>query len=878
VLRSPGIRSALEHQLEKISVFEHSKCNKGRQTYAYRQIQIREKTYYALSRVSDAGNDYSGRTNFLAHHLVFEKEELPELSPADILLNWPGWCQNWSGDPREEAVDIQSLQQTQAIKPPVQLWKEQAAGLDGALKLANDTQSALTLRSQGCSDEMLLQLIGEVFAVRAAYNKSYRYTWTTSFSVGLATASNAKNFKWLVLRASDDYALSSSGTLMDLDAPLSGGVQADEELTAIASEGQYSPAPKPIPLDSGPSVLDTLTSAPSGRGKVPPGQRGGQSRKIESRPLKLGNGKQLRADKVAPKKKKNRTALSVTVCIVLAIIFGGGYFLYQEWHRDQIINESKESFEELIELHDKSLDGPVSTDDVKTLIASILRAAEPSLGTDDRKDYVLKLHYSDDSFKRDKARTAFEVYWNYVHASPQVEKITNLDLQEKETSVMDDKSDKKSETADKPKVVNDEQRLEEPPPAKEEKLVPLDLGQFAKIELRQRGEELKIEASEHSSSSFKASNEMSQLKVLSAKHLSHAYNIDVSTGKALVPENQAHGRFVPINVFIANISRSYAIQISPRNGKPSLAVVVGKDWPYGLKLGELNIKRQTGRQVLDTIEERFTYNPDRIEIHLFDADNVRVYEPVKPGGSASVQLSDEIEILKPCFELMAKKTVEGKISDQTINQFEEWVAEQVVSELNDLVEKKSNERKNEEEDSKKEKLSMAIEAYKELITKIGKAKQTEKISSYFEGYKDTLEMFKSKRTGGVDSKKKRILNGAEQIFINSLPQDKFKRNTIILSANGSEQNSVTFEIRREDDEWTFQYKASGNEFQKPRNASHLKGKLLEYVSKLKIDDTVSEERLVYDKQSEDFNEERKWGSVKMVDSKSKQVIATVDLK
>ncbi len=56
--------------------------------YQHRIVAIRDQHHHVLMRLGDAGNDYTGRTNHIAHCLVVEPSEIAGLpiSPAEAIL------------------------------------------------------------------------------------------------------------------------------------------------------------------------------------------------------------------------------------------------------------------------------------------------------------------------------------------------------------------------------------------------------------------------------------------------------------------------------------------------------------------------------------------------------------------------------------------------------------------------------------------------------------------------------------------------------------------------------------------------------------------------------------------------------------------------
>lgn len=91
----------LVKELDRLSRYEHSSSPMPPLIYRYLILNTRDRTYHVLSRVQDAGIDYSKRNNHIAHHLIFEPDEIGELpDPATLLLYWKKWQDRWEGPPR----------------------------------------------------------------------------------------------------------------------------------------------------------------------------------------------------------------------------------------------------------------------------------------------------------------------------------------------------------------------------------------------------------------------------------------------------------------------------------------------------------------------------------------------------------------------------------------------------------------------------------------------------------------------------------------------------------------------------------------------------------------------------------------------------------
>ena len=97
VARHQNLDHLLERELERLSFYEMGTGLKP-VIHAYRTLSLASGVFLVLSRICYAGNDHTGRTNYLAHHLVFEESELssmPNLSPVDFFMDPIGWLNEW---------------------------------------------------------------------------------------------------------------------------------------------------------------------------------------------------------------------------------------------------------------------------------------------------------------------------------------------------------------------------------------------------------------------------------------------------------------------------------------------------------------------------------------------------------------------------------------------------------------------------------------------------------------------------------------------------------------------------------------------------------------------------------------------------------------
>ena len=88
VARSESMGESLMLRLEQLSYYTHLSLTGGtnRPIYSYREVRIRSDSFYVLSRIDDSGLDFTGRTNFIAHHLVFTSDEILKYKCPAIIL------------------------------------------------------------------------------------------------------------------------------------------------------------------------------------------------------------------------------------------------------------------------------------------------------------------------------------------------------------------------------------------------------------------------------------------------------------------------------------------------------------------------------------------------------------------------------------------------------------------------------------------------------------------------------------------------------------------------------------------------------------------------------------------------------------------------
>lgn len=203
VARSAALREALALQLEKYSYYQHLSLSGGTEhpIFACRITDIRGTRYHVLSRIQDCGLDFTGRTNFVAHHLVFTPDELRSLPAAPVILrDWPGWVKSWPGEPQllenEDWGGLAALAGRSMI--PAENWRLATGDAVNGYGLL-EARAGASFRVDDVADETVLGLLAESLAlleIRDSRRDSRTAAWNHTFTTSLQEQDNPADFRW----------------------------------------------------------------------------------------------------------------------------------------------------------------------------------------------------------------------------------------------------------------------------------------------------------------------------------------------------------------------------------------------------------------------------------------------------------------------------------------------------------------------------------------------------------------------------------------------------------------------------------------------------------------------------------------------------------
>jgi len=223
------MREALTLQLEKFSYYQHLSLSGGqeRPIYSSRVLDIRGSRYHVLSRIQDAGLDFTGRTNFLAHHLVFTPEEIRQYpSPPIILARWPGWLSKWNQEPQslenEDWSGLAGISGTASV--PATTWQQVTGDAVNGYGLL-ESRAGIAIRVDNLKEDKILELFAESLELLELRDprRDFRVTaWQYTFTTSMQDQDNPADFRWRCLHsdnpASNRFAGPDSCLLSDVRA------------------------------------------------------------------------------------------------------------------------------------------------------------------------------------------------------------------------------------------------------------------------------------------------------------------------------------------------------------------------------------------------------------------------------------------------------------------------------------------------------------------------------------------------------------------------------------------------------------------------------------------------------------------------------------
>jgi hypothetical protein len=243
------MREGLISRLEQLSVYQHQPNSVNPMVLSHRIVSLRGTIFHILSRTLDAGLDYTNRTNFIAHHVIFQPHELHgACSPADYLLHWPGWLSSWESDPAwtdDQAASLHTVQSL--ISLPAQNWDGWSGNASNASLLfeSSKAREAALIVEPG-QESSLVYLFAESVLLLSKNEDDKVSQWQVPFTTFFQSKDEVSDFRWRGIWPEVNRAKAERGALL-LDFrnpsvfPPATGPLAEWAATGIAPTPSFKP-------------------------------------------------------------------------------------------------------------------------------------------------------------------------------------------------------------------------------------------------------------------------------------------------------------------------------------------------------------------------------------------------------------------------------------------------------------------------------------------------------------------------------------------------------------------------------------------------------------------------------------------------------------
>jgi len=231
VAATEGIPAALLQRLEALSGYRHhvapgsAGAAQNPVTHAHWTLSLTGKTWHVLSRIKDAGFDYTHRTNSLAHHLALEAAELPPGGPAWLLAQPGVMLENWDGKVGPIARPA-ALPRDDAAATRCAAWERLTgdAGWGGVLAEALTKSASRPVCLLFAPGQDLLELMDEAIRLLPPALR-----WQATFNTYFTSMPTSVNCAWRCCLAGTPAAqaairYAANGLLLNLAEPQTLGV------------------------------------------------------------------------------------------------------------------------------------------------------------------------------------------------------------------------------------------------------------------------------------------------------------------------------------------------------------------------------------------------------------------------------------------------------------------------------------------------------------------------------------------------------------------------------------------------------------------------------------------------------------------------------
>jgi hypothetical protein len=340
--------------------------------YTYRIITIRGNSHHLLMRVGDAGNDYSGRTNHIAHGIVLSPEEISSLriTPAEVMLHFlrdGTWRTRYEEAAQyfgpEHEIDVSQIVPTATL--PAAQWLMETGSAANAAQLLGVSASVeagvLVSGSTSTEASRLCGLFAESLLVLDPHRVDAQTLWSIPFTTLLQSTSESRQFTWCGCLQGSSVSESETRSGRRMIALEPGLRTPSGRYATIAETGEIPREVVPEPVeetspehpastDQAPEMASIpLTTATSATSSIP------ENASVPPHPessISLGSSfePRSRAD-ISRRKKKTRRILALTAITLL--ILGGVFGI---WWSGEDVRNAEAYFKKLISTESEKRD------------------------------------------------------------------------------------------------------------------------------------------------------------------------------------------------------------------------------------------------------------------------------------------------------------------------------------------------------------------------------------------------------------------------------------------------------------------------------------------------------------------------------------------
>lgn len=196
VARHRAVSGLLATTVERFSQFARLPGHDPKRVFHnHRILTVGSGQFHVLSCLRDAGSDYTGRTNHIAHHLIVEAREIRPLvaagiTPADVLLAM-SWRTSWDERPRfldpSDEIDLTAMR-----AQPSHAWEQVTGARDSSrLPWSSSAQRGCYLIIPPGTDARIL--------FRESLQEMMPQAWQTTFTTSLEPNDDVADFRWIGL-------------------------------------------------------------------------------------------------------------------------------------------------------------------------------------------------------------------------------------------------------------------------------------------------------------------------------------------------------------------------------------------------------------------------------------------------------------------------------------------------------------------------------------------------------------------------------------------------------------------------------------------------------------------------------------------------------